>query len=209
MTTARLHLFNRERLSRSRPCRHEDTARFYRIVHRVDCDGVRCVAWDRLICEEVVSQAVDDRARQLRYVRDLAVRRIAEQYGEDLVVGFAALDHAKAADWPRLKKDLATRDGPVCQDADVERVCVAFGYGRTARELVRSDLIATVCAWDETVQGRTEAGETLRAIDHKVAGVLVDLVLYPISRNDLDVGADDLRKALARVDTVPRVGTIL
>jgi hypothetical protein len=187
---------------------YADTARFHCIVHRIDCDRARCIAWDRLICEEVVSQAVNDRARQLRDVCDLAVRRIAEQYSEDLVVGFTSLDHAKTADWPRLEQDLATRDGSVCQEADVERVAIPVRDGRAAHERIGRDLIATIRARDKSVQRRTEAREALRAIHHEVTGVLVDLVLHPVGRDNLDAGADDLGEALPRIDAVPGVGTI-
>src|SRR4029453_16496853 len=76
-----------------RPRRRENATCFYCVIHRVDSNGVRRVAGERLICEEVVPQAVDDRTRQLRDVDDLAVSRIAEQYGQDLVVGLPPLDH--------------------------------------------------------------------------------------------------------------------
>jgi hypothetical protein len=39
--------------------------------------------------------------------------------------------------------------------------------------------------------------------------MLVDLVLYAVSRNDFDVSTDGLGKVLARVDAMPRVRTIL
>lgn len=117
--------------------RHQDTARFHRVVHRFDRNGVRSVPKERFIREEVVPQAVDNRTRQLRNVGDLAVGRIVKQYGEDLVVVGVSLDHAETANWPRVKKDLAARDGSVCQHADVEWIAVAVTDGRAVRECVR------------------------------------------------------------------------
>ena len=131
-------------------------------------------------------QAIDDRTRPLRNVGDLAVGRIAKQYGEDLVVGLASLEHAKSADWPRLKKDLATRHGSVCQRADTERITVAVRDGWAARECVRRNPMATLRAranpysvgrhgrfWESAFLGRCRATGTngTLAADHPYAGI--------------------------------------
>jgi hypothetical protein len=68
--------------------------------------------------------------------------------------------------------------------------------------------ISPVRARDKPVQRRTEAREALRPIYHEVAGVLVDFVLHAVGRDDLNVGADNLGKALPRIDAVPRMGPI-
>src|SRR6185295_17955952 len=59
---------------------------------------------------------------------------------------------------------------------------------------------------NEAIQGRRLRGAALRAIDLQVAGRLVNLVLHRVERRDLDVSVDDLGRAVAGIQAVPRVG---
>ncbi len=76
-------------------------------------------------------QAFHEGLRDARELLDLVPERVVVEHGDDLVVGFAGVDHLNPAHNAGGEQDLRARDGSLADDADVERVVVAGGDGPT------------------------------------------------------------------------------
>lgn len=102
-----------------------------------------------LLRKKVVSQALDQWVRSLIDITHIAVQGVVFEYGDDFVVGFIAVDHAKVADWNGLQQDVAVCKRSFGQYADVERVAVADdAIAARASGAEAGYLLAAVGLWD-------------------------------------------------------------
>jgi len=105
-------------------------------------------------------EPLDQHGRDVTDVSRRTPHVVVFEHAHDFVVGFAAVDHLKAANDTAVHDDLVSRDRPLTEHADVQRVAVATF--RPRRQLL--DTFVTVRAWDEAVQGRGLCRGTLGPI---------------------------------------------
>src|SRR5438874_499239 len=79
-------------------------------VHLGDLDHAAGLAGYLLVGQEVVAQPVEQGRRALINVGPVAVRRVALEHGDDLVVGLVVVDHAQPADRYCPKQNIAVTD---------------------------------------------------------------------------------------------------
>src|SRR5688500_4402318 len=93
--------------------------------------------------------AFDDHGGELRDVLDVIPDEIPFEDADDLVVRLTAVDELEAADDAGPKQHFRTLDGPLADDADVERITVAaFAAGSQFR-----DPRSAIGLGDESVEG--------------------------------------------------------
>src|SRR4029450_10898053 len=156
----------------------------FRSIDMSDLDPDR-PAWELLVGEEVVLQALYESGRALVDLEPAPVHRVPGEDGDDLVVRLVAVDHAEAADRNRLDEDVAVRDVALTEPPDVERVAVAAdGWPTGALGAERADAVSAVSLGDEAVERGTDVRELLWPVDPEKAGVLVELVFDGIRRDD-------------------------
>ena len=161
-------------------------------------------ARELLVGEKVVPQAIDQRSRHLAQLGVGAVRGVVHEHADQLVVRLVTIEEPEAADRPRAQDDAAVVDRPLGEHADVDRVAVADhalpSGGRCGRG---RDAVLAPGARDEAVGRGAEARELERAVQLQVSGVLVDLVLDRVGRDQLDEDVHHVGGPVARRDAVP------
>ena len=102
-------------------------------------------------------EAIEERPRTLRNVREVAVHGIVPHDGDDLVVGLAAVRQAQAADRQRRQEDVAVGNTLLRLHTDIERIAVAdhpLAAGSLGKDTGHP--LSRVGLRDESVVDRTE-----------------------------------------------------
>ena len=93
-----------------------------RTIIRITYNHLLIPGMRELVGREVVDEALDQSFRQILHFSNTSVDRIVLKDGEDLVIGFTAIEHRQSAHYPGVEQDLGARDMPLAKHADVEGI---------------------------------------------------------------------------------------
>jgi hypothetical protein len=97
---------------------------FLPAVHARNLDFVLRGPGGMLVSEKIVLQAIDQAHRAIGNIGVVAIEGIFVHHGDDLVVRFAAVQHAEPADGEGGQKNIAVWNGFLRQDTDIEGISI-------------------------------------------------------------------------------------
>ena len=140
----------------------------------------------QLVGQEVVPEPLHQCWWQIPHLCNRRPQGIVFEYGNDLVVCFASIQHRQATNHAGIQNDFPTRDRTLTNDPNVEQVTIS---GISPRH-ERVDPGGTVRSRNESIERWRLRRCPLRSVDPQVPGPFVDLVFQEIERADLDVRVD-------------------
>ncbi len=163
----------------------------------------------RFVGQEVVLEAFQNAGRQLRDLNILLKDLVAFEHGDYLIIGLAAVDQAKTADWRCLQDNIAARDVVFAQHENIERIVVAVtdSFATFHAGHIR-DVLAAICSRNKPVIRRNDIRILLRPVDLEIARFFVNLIFYSVLRHYLDKNRHLIRCSIADRNAVPRVSFI-
>ena len=100
------------------------------------------LAWNVLVCAEIVDETADDVSRNLLDVRHHSVNGIALEYGDDLVISLVMVEKPETSDRAGIHDDVTVGHILLGEDADIQRVTVTFDVLSTRALFVSSATFA-------------------------------------------------------------------
>src|SRR6185369_4947677 len=147
---------------------------------------------------------VDQALRNIGYVLDSSVCKVGFQYRDDFVVSLLTIDHSQTANRTSTEKKASVRKCFFRQHTDVHRIAISVDlFQPRPLSTKRPHFHAAKGLGNESVKRRTHRRKALGAINLQMSGCLIKFVLNSVSRNDFDIGVDQLWCLNARCHAVP------
>jgi hypothetical protein len=171
--------------------------------------GALSRARDLFVREKVVTESIDDRFGNIRYVAYFAVDAIALKHRDDFIISFILIDDFEATDRACPDKYIPVKNRTIGEDTNIQRISVSLdplALERPSAQL--PDAVAAIGLRNEAVQCRALIGVLLGAVYLENTGILIDFEFYGVGWNDFNVAGYDLWGIFADRNSMPRVCAI-
>lgn len=171
------------------------------------CDFARAgFAGLLLVGDEIVLESVNEAHGAVGYILPIAEGWVLFHHCDEFIVGLVVVEHPEAADDARGEQDVSVRDGSLRNDAYIDGIaitddtCAASCLHTALRDSRGAERLG-----NQAVGERTSVGIRLRAIDHEVARIFVELVLHGVRGYDFNENLHAHGRFVPDVHAVPRM----